>query len=345
MCQILGMNCAHKTSHSFDFSGFRQRGGKTDKHSDGFGIAFHEGNDKVTKIVDTAPAAFSSTAKAIVDSPIKAKNMISHIRYATQGKKNKDNAHPFQRELWGIQIIYCHNGDMPEFSQINKENHPLLGVTRIKDIVYTPVGETDSEAAFCAILNALNAEFDSPPSLQTLYKKIQQLCDEIVLGEEETTIFNMLFAYGEDTLFSYSWPGARPGSKVWNGLFYTIRDPSATLELVDMDKKVDYRTLSSKDNRIVVVTTKPLTKNEAWIEVRRGQCLMFHKGVQYREIDYTTKTKLSKNHVAKVESNQIWSPFSSMPVLVDTMLDDLTLLSKRFMFLMRQFSYLALLVT
>ena len=34
-----------------------------------------------------------------------------------------------------------------------------------KDIHYRPVGDTDSEAVFCAILNALKAEFDTLPTL------------------------------------------------------------------------------------------------------------------------------------------------------------------------------------
>lgn len=40
MCQLLGMNCNVPTDISFSFAGFRKRGGLTDHHEDGFGIAF-----------------------------------------------------------------------------------------------------------------------------------------------------------------------------------------------------------------------------------------------------------------------------------------------------------------
>lgn len=40
MCQLLGMNCNTPTDIGFSFAGFRQRGGMTDSHEDGFGIAF-----------------------------------------------------------------------------------------------------------------------------------------------------------------------------------------------------------------------------------------------------------------------------------------------------------------
>ncbi|MDO9201402.1 MAG: class II glutamine amidotransferase, partial [Hydrogenophaga sp.] len=43
MCQLLGLNCATPTDASFSFTGFCQRGGATDHHADGWGIAFFEG--------------------------------------------------------------------------------------------------------------------------------------------------------------------------------------------------------------------------------------------------------------------------------------------------------------
>ena len=205
MCQLLGMNCAQKTDFSFSFSGFRLRGGQTDKHADGFGISFYEGNGLRT-FVDTMPAATSPIAEMISKYPVKTLNMISHIRYATQGETCLANVHPFQREMWGIYFSFCHNGDIPKFSMKNKEKEekkegehtvtlPLLGKTTLSDIIYTPVGDTDSEAVFCAILNALRAEFETPPPLSALYRKIKEICNEIVSGEEDTSIFNFLLTY------------------------------------------------------------------------------------------------------------------------------------------------------
>ena len=42
MCQLLGMNCSTPTDVMFSFAGFAERGGNTDHHSDGWGIAFFE---------------------------------------------------------------------------------------------------------------------------------------------------------------------------------------------------------------------------------------------------------------------------------------------------------------
>jgi len=48
---------------------------------------------------------------------------------------------------------------------------------------FSPAGNTDSEQVFCAILNALNAKFDSFPSLADLYSTIEELCMEIKMTE------------------------------------------------------------------------------------------------------------------------------------------------------------------
>ncbi|MBP1152984.1 putative glutamine amidotransferase [Methylocaldum sp. RMAD-M] len=40
MCQLLGMNCNVPTDICFSFEGFHVRGGLTDHHRDGWGIAF-----------------------------------------------------------------------------------------------------------------------------------------------------------------------------------------------------------------------------------------------------------------------------------------------------------------
>lgn len=48
MCQLLGMNCAAPTDVTFSFTGFAARGGITDHHADGWGIAFFE--DKACRL-------------------------------------------------------------------------------------------------------------------------------------------------------------------------------------------------------------------------------------------------------------------------------------------------------
>ena len=39
--------------------------------------------------------------------------MIAHIRYATVGDVSVENVHPFQRQLFGVDFVFAHNGDVP----------------------------------------------------------------------------------------------------------------------------------------------------------------------------------------------------------------------------------------
>eukprot|EP00526_Cylindrotheca_closterium_P009842 CAMPEP_0113653844 /NCGR_PEP_ID=MMETSP0017_2-20120614/28817_1 /TAXON_ID=2856 /ORGANISM="Cylindrotheca closterium" /LENGTH=417 /DNA_ID=CAMNT_0000566907 /DNA_START=174 /DNA_END=1424 /DNA_ORIENTATION=+ /assembly_acc=CAM_ASM_000147 len=282
MCQLMGMNCNTPTDFTFSFKGFARRGGETDKHEHGWGLAIYEGRGLRT-FHDPLPAAKSRIADFVSQYPIQTLNMMAHIRYATQGTVSLENVHPFQREMWGIQWSFAHNGEVPKFTGKDFKKFPRLG--RCKELFYYPVGETDSEAVFCAILNALRAEFPILPTLPNLYETIQRLCAEIVEGEEDTTILNFLLGCGKFTQFAYSWPGKRPGSKVWNGLFYTIRKPPfATATLKDVDYAVDFTTCTNPNDRVAVIATAPLTSNEEWREFKKGELLMFDNGWGYSEL-------------------------------------------------------------
>jgi predicted glutamine amidotransferase len=193
MCQLMGMNCNVPTDFTFSFKGFAKRGGETDKHEHGWGLAIYEGRGLRT-FHDSLPAAKSSIADFVSKYPIQTLNMMAHIRYATQGTVSLENVHPFQREMWGIQWSFAHNGEVPKFTGKSLKEYPRL--RRCKELFYHPVGETDSEAVFCAILNALRTEFVELPTLPNLYETIQRLCAEIVQGEEDTTILNFLLGCG-----------------------------------------------------------------------------------------------------------------------------------------------------
>ena len=210
--------------------------------------------------------------------------MMAHIRYATAGGVCLSNVHPFSRELWGIHWTFAHNGQVPKFDDSTvQQDQPLLGKTTYSDLHYHPVGDTDSEAVFCAILNALKAEFDTLPTLPILHAFLSRICQEIIEGDEETTIFNFLLGCGQYTLFAYSWPGRRPGSKVWNGLYYIIREPPfSSAKLIDVDYSIDFARVTTPSDRVAVITTKPLTSEVGWKEFKRGQLLMFDKGLPYQ---------------------------------------------------------------
>ena len=161
MCQLLGMNCNTPTDIIFSFEGFRMRGGLTDHHIDGFGIGFFE-RKGVRLFHDDKPSAQSPVADLVNSYQIKSENVIAHIRKATQGTTSLANTHPFIRELWGEYWMFAHNGHLENF-------HPPRGQ------YYRPVGTTDSERAFCFILEELRQRFDEKPDTATLFATVSTL--------------------------------------------------------------------------------------------------------------------------------------------------------------------------
>jgi predicted glutamine amidotransferase len=252
MCQLLGMNCNVPTDIVFSFTGFATRGGRTDIHNDGWGIAFFEGAG-VRHFVDYEAAIASPVAELIKRWPIKSRNVIAHIRKATQGRVALENCHPFVRELWGRYWVFAHNGDLKEFA-------PLL------DGSFRPVGNTDSEWAFCYLLQELRRQFgDTPPSQRALAEALQQLCSTIASHGP----FNMMLSDGS-ALFTHC----------STNLYYIIRQyPFATATLSDEDMDVDFSQVTTPDDRVAIIVTAPLTTNETWTQFAPGELKMFVDGM------------------------------------------------------------------
>ena len=251
MCQLLGMNCAAPTDITFSFKGFSQRAGITSDHSDGFGIAFFE--DKACRLfVDNQSAVVSPIADLVRNYPIKSRNVIAHIRKATQGKITLENSHPFMRELWGRQWIFAHNGDLHNFQ-------PHLSGR------FTPVGSTDSELAFCYLLEQLVLKFGYfEPSLNDIFSLLEEISPKVA----EYGTFNFCLSNGQ-ALFSYA----------TTKLHWIVREyPFQYARLVDIDVDIDFSKFTTEEDRVAVITTEPLTQNEIWTAYQPGEMILFRDG-------------------------------------------------------------------
>ena len=251
MCQLLGMNCNTPTDICFSFAGFQARGGLTDVHGDGWGIAFFEGRG-VRVFLDPKASSASPVAELVRNYPIHSLNVIAHIRKATQGVITLENTHPFQRELWGRYWVFAHNGNLKGFQPA------LHGEFR-------PVGQTDSELAFCYLMESLRRRFpDGEPSRDTLFAAIRQIAAEIgSFGE-----FNFLLSNGA-CLFAHC----------ASRLTYIVRQaPFASAHLKDQDITVDFTELTTPGDRVAVVATTPLTDNETWTPIPPGTLMLFVDG-------------------------------------------------------------------
>ena len=263
MCQLLGMNCNVPTDVTFSFRGFSQRGGKTDHHGDGWGIAFFEGQDSSDKdarglrhFVDQQSACSSPMAELISRYPIKSRNVISHIRKATQGRVALENSHPFVRELWGRYWVFAHNGDLGDFAPRLHGN-------------FKPVGDTDSERAFCWIMQELAKSHADVPSVSALTLTLRELAAHI----SPHGTFNFLLSNG---LALWAHASSKANSQ---GLYYVQRKyPFAHATLSDDDVSIDFSNHTTPGDKVVVVVSAPLTSNESWTAFTPGTLLVFEDG-------------------------------------------------------------------
>ena len=310
MCQLLGMNANTPTDISFSFAGFRQRGGMTDHHEDGFGIAFFErsecepcenndseaissfnnssfnsssfGNSSnnngfndssidgatvaqraatgLRLFHDNKPSHLSPVADLVHNYPIKAINVISHIRKATQGQNCLANTHPFVREVWGEQWVFAHNGQMNEAFVRRCERLKKNGNAEYCQ----PVGNTDSEMAFCYLINRLKSTFKQRPDDAALFAFLTAQCRYLAANG----LFNCLLSNG-------NWQLAYAGSL----LFYLTRKaPFGEARLADDDLAINFSDVTTDKDRVTILVTIPLTKNENWQQLAVNECAIFKDG-------------------------------------------------------------------
>jgi predicted glutamine amidotransferase len=251
MCQLLGMNCNVATDVLFSFAGFSERGGNTDHHGDGWGIAFFE--DKgLRHFVDHQSACDSPVAELIRRYPIKSRNVIAHIRKATQGEVALENCHPFVRELWGRYWVFAHNGDLKDFAP------RLHGGFRA-------VGNTDSELAFCWLMQELAKSHADVPSIHELTLSLRELTPQIA----RHGTFNYMLSNGEAL-----WAHAS------TSLYHVLRQhPFSRATLADEDLSINFAEHAKPGDRVAVVVTAPLTTDEVWTPFAPGELKVFVDGV------------------------------------------------------------------
>ena len=247
MCQLLGMNANTPTDLVFSFTGFSTR---AEEHKDGFGIAFFEGAG-VRLLVDAQSARTSPVAEMVRRFPIQSRHIVAHIRKATQGRVALENTHPFVRELWGRYWCFAHNGDLQRFA-------PRLHGA------FQPVGQTDSERAFCWLMQELAKAHATLPPVAELSATL----DELVPGIARHGTFNFLLSNGEALWAHCS-----------TRLHSIVRQhPFAEASLQDEDVTVDFAHHTSTTDRVAVIVTEPLTRNEPWVAFAPGEIKVFVDG-------------------------------------------------------------------
>lgn len=258
MCQLLGLNSNEPADISFSFSGLMQRGGNTDCHKDGWGLAFFEGKS-CRLFREACPSCNSKLAEFIKAYPLKSKIIIGHIRKANSGKVSLENTHPFQRELWGQTWVFAHNGQVKSAKKL-----PLKR--------FHPIGTTDSEYAFCWLLDQIAKRFPSPPKNKKEFTDCWEFIYKCCLKLNEHGRFNILLS---DSIHLFAFCNT-------NLHWITRKPPFGHAQLKDADIKINFNEKNSLSDIISIIATEPLTTNENWQKMSKKEFHVFKNGVSIR---------------------------------------------------------------
>lgn len=263
MCELFGASFNKKVRINFSFNAFRQRG-KTWR--DGWGLAWYP-DESCQIIKEEKPAFGSKMAQFLKDNDrIKSKIFISHVRGAyvpgsgDTTTRYKDT-HPFMRIYKRKEYVFAHNGVLHDFKR------------RLELNSYYPIGNTDSEHAFCHLLGSLRQEGLgrwTPSKFEWVREKLREINE---LGK-----FNCVFSDGK-YLFCYH---DRAGNGTLNFLkrqapFGNIRYRDDDFEEISLDE-----VKNSNHVGYLVSTTK--LSNESWKDFEDGQLMVFKGG----QIEYSS---------------------------------------------------------
>jgi predicted glutamine amidotransferase len=263
MCELFAMSSRYPTSVGFSLEALARRGGHDGPHKDGWGVAYFEGSD-VFLLRESSPAAESGLVKFIETNGPPSNLVLSHIRLATQGEPVLHNTQPFQRELGGRAHVFAHNGNLLD----------IRDECRLQSRRFRPIGDTDSEFAFCCLLERLAALWDQVDDTVPSVESRLEIVADFAAWLRPLGPFNFIYSDG-DTLFVHSHCRKQDdGSIRPPGLHLLVR--SCNEQAVDLTQSGVL--LAPIAQELVLVASVPLT-DEPWEPINEGEVVALRKGL------------------------------------------------------------------
>lgn len=200
MCELFCLSSRQPTRATVSLERFAQRGGYATHAIDGWGLALYDGHD-VRLYKEPEPAADSLWLRFIEERRQPSQLLISHVRHATEGSVCLANTQPFVRELGGRAHVFAHNGQLNAIAQ-RLPSDPRR---------FTPLGETDSEVAFCILLDRLSRLWQGAkiPSLEARQAEVSRFASEMRIHGPANFLYS-----DSDALFAHGHRRIQSGGKV-----------------------------------------------------------------------------------------------------------------------------------
>jgi len=249
MCELMALSFARPVSADFSIREFALRSAE---NADGWGLGWYP--DRSLAIVKEPIKWGASAFPGFLESyaHLSSQVYIGHVRHGTTGTPTRADTHPFARELRGREYCFAHNGT-------------LVGFERLPLGRFLPVGRTDSEHAFCHLMEEL-AQQEMPLEDETGWRWLHgKLTALNALGR-----FNCLLTDGQRLAAYHDAAG-------YKGLTFRplILNSDGPRRFEDATMKIDLN--GAAVNRGHVVATCPLSR-DGWHSFRAGELIVWEGG-------------------------------------------------------------------
>jgi glutamine amidotransferase len=260
VCELFALSARLPTTVRLSLDELARHGGESGPHRDGWGVGFLQEGDVL--LVRQPEAASDSRFLAFVrQQHARSSTVIAHIRRATQGPRLLRNTQPFTRELGGQTHVFAHNGMLPG----------IEGDVRFPARRFQRIGDTDSEHAFCALVERLSPLWAGGlPSLDDRLAVIAGFAAELrTLGPA-----NFLYADG-DAVFAHGHRRRDDSGEIRPpGLHVLCRRCSARDDGPPVPGlSIDH----DAEQEVALAASVPLT-SEPWEALGEGQIVVLREG-------------------------------------------------------------------
>ncbi len=249
MCELMALSFARPLSASISIRAFSGRGAE---NADGWGLAWYPEGPAAALVKEPVEWGSSRLARFLEGyPPVRSSLYVAHVRHKTAGADRPTFAdtHPFLRPRAGRDYVFAHNGTLD------------AALWELPTGPHVPLGETDSERAFCRLLHEMDGRgghLDDPDSWRWLRDRLSALN---ALGK-----LNVLMTDGR-RVFAYHDLGG------WKGLAFGGLSGSG--HLGDDEWAVELDAPGPVPG--AVVATRPLDDGP-WRRFQRGELIVFEAG-------------------------------------------------------------------
>ena len=269
MCELFALSSSKPATVTYSLREFALHGGKTYKNNSGWGIAYFKDRDAML-VKEAEPASDSPWVDFIANQAIESSCVIAHVRLATIGTPTLQNTHPFRRALGRHTHVFAHNGTL----------HGLHEKYSFASMVNQPLGDTDSELAFCLLMERMTpiwTQGDEPPTIAQRFNVFSDFAREMATYGSANFLYSdgeVLFVHAHRRMYEES------------GEFSDPRPPGLSMRSCmtcqqEPEWGVQGCHVTLADQQTILLASVPLDEN-GWEPLPEGVAIALYQG---REVE------------------------------------------------------------